>query len=301
MKYYDPKNWLFGLLHIDKTDTIRLLKKPIMIMAFYATLIAVLEIEVFEVSKNSSLRNVSMIHTTLGFVLSLLLAFRTNTAYDRWWQGRTLWGQLTNISRNLAIKINAILLPSDTENRQFFQRHIILFPYLLSRHLSKRETSLALDKDFIDTEYFEKKNNHPMKLVAKMSFHCGELHRKGILSDMQMRQIDREISTYMDICGGCERIKNTPIPFSYSSFIKRFIIIYVFVLPVSYTMTIGYATVPLTIFVFYVLMSLELIAEEIEDPFNHDINDIPTEQISQNIQKNIEEILKIENYEGTTN
>lgn len=292
MKYYDPKNWLFGLLYFNRTDTIHLLKRPLLIMGFYTTLIVALEIEVFKVSENSGLKNVAMIHSILGFVLSLLLVFRTNTAYDRWWEGRKLWGQLTNVSNNLAVKLNAIL--TDNEQRAFFQKQLIFFPYLLSRHLNRNATKWSLDKDFLNTEEFEKSANPVVALFNKINLRVEELYRKGLIDNVQHRYLEADLSQYLLISGACERIKNTPIPFSYSSFIKRFIIVYIFALPISYTMTIGYATIPLTLFVFYVLMSVELIAEEIEDPFNEDINDIPTYQISQNIQKNIEDILRIQ-------
>lgn len=131
MKYHDTKNWLLALVRFDKNDTLRLLKKPLCIMTFYALIVAILEIEVFEVGQSSGLKNVAMIHSTLGFVLSLLLVFRTNTAYDRWWEGRKIWGMLVNNSRNLAVKLNGILAVSDTENRDFFQKKITLFPFVL--------------------------------------------------------------------------------------------------------------------------------------------------------------------------
>ena len=95
----------------------------------------------------------------------------------------------------------------------------------------------------------------------------------------------------MDICGACERIKNTPIPYSYSGFIKKFIVLYIVTLPVGYVFNLGYLVIPVVIFVFYVLASLELIAEEIEDPFGKDSNDLPMERIAENIKKNVSQIL----------
>ncbi|MBB1561389.1 MAG: hypothetical protein HG446_005805, partial [Flavobacteriaceae bacterium] len=92
---------------------------------------------------------------------------------------------------------------------------------------------------------------------------------------------------FLEVCGGCERNKTTPIPYSYSSFTKKFIVIYVITLPIAYSMSIGYLMVFLTVFVFYVLMSMEVLAEEIEEPFNNDENDLPMELIAQNIEKNV--------------
>jgi len=97
--------------------------------------------------------------------------------------------------------------------------------------------------------------------------------------------------SFTDICGACERIKNTPIPYSYSAFIKKFIFFYVMTLPFGYAFSLGYYVAPVIVFIFYVLASLELIAEEIEDPFGADENDLPTRKISENIKKHVEELI----------
>ena len=97
--------------------------------------------------------------------------------------------------------------------------------------------------------------------------------------------------SFLDICGGCERIKNTPIPYSYSVFIKKFIFLYVLTLPIGLVFNLGYLVIPVVVFIFYVLGSLELIAEEIEEPFGFDANDLPMERMCENIKRNVEEIL----------
>jgi putative membrane protein len=110
------------------------------------------------------------------------------------------------------------------------------------------------------------------------------------LSGHQLLYINNELQSFTDVCGACERIKNTPIPYSYSAFIKKFIFIYVLTLPFSYVFALGFYVIPVVVFIFYVLASLELIAEEIEDPFGTDANDLPTEKIASNIKKHVEEI-----------
>ena len=103
--------------------------------------------------------------------------------------------------------------------------------------------------------------------------------------------LNNEWQSFTDIRGACERIKNTPIPYSYSAFIKKFIFLYVITMPFGFALTLGFYTIPVTIFIFYILASLELIAEEIEDPFGNDSNDLPMEKISENIKRNIQDIL----------
>jgi putative membrane protein len=108
---------------------------------------------------------------------------------------------------------------------------------------------------------------------------------------MQLLWLNTEVRTYSDVCGACERIKNTPIPYSYSLFLKKFIFIYIITMPYGFIKEFGYGIVLVVSFVFYVLASLELIAEEIENPFGTDANDLELDQISETIEHNIKEIV----------
>ena len=286
MRVYDNKHWISVLLSMHKSDTLKTLGSGMIAMAVYAGIVAYLEIEYFKIDKDSSIRNISLIHTLLGFVLSMLLVFRTNTAYDRWWEGRKLLGKMVNDSRNLAIKLHAILPEDAKENRDFFKKYLCFFPHLLSRHLSKQSTKMELAQDQQHTEV-EQLPHPPNALIWRIRNQVQKLYREGVITGDQLIILDTQLSGFLDVCGGCERIKNTPIPYSYSSFTKKFIVIYVITLPIAYAMSIGYMMTFLTVFVFYVLMSLEVLAEEIEEPFNNEENDLPMELIAQNIERNI--------------
>ena len=286
MRVYDNKHWISVLLSMHKSDSLKTLGSGMIAMAVYAGIVAYLEIEYFKIDKDSSIRNISLIHTLLGFVLSMLLVFRTNTAYDRWWEGRKLLGKMVNDSRNLAIKLHAILPEDDKENRDFFKKYLCFFPHLLSRHLSKQSTKMELAQDQQHTEV-EQLPHPPNALIWRIQNQVQKLYREGVITGDQLIILDTQLSGFLDVCGGCERIKNTPIPYSYSSFTKKFIVIYVITLPIAYAMSIGYMMTFLTVFVFYVLMSLEVLAEEIEEPFNNEENDLPMELIAQNIERNI--------------
>lgn len=291
MHYYNNKNFFRILFSLHKSDTMKILAPSLLGMALYSFGIYYLEVEYLKLTERSAVKNVNLLHSLLGFVLSLLLVFRTNTAYDRWWEGRKLWGKLVNDSRNFAIKINSYLAPEDQENRLFFQRHIAFFPHALSRHLSKEATKMALDSDYSEIEN-SVKNHAPLEIVSRISQRVAQLGRDGLISPEQFIVLDGQLSAFLEVNGGCERIKNTPIPYSYSSFVKKFIILYSLALPIAYVVNIGWMMIPVTVFVFYVLMSLEVIAEEIEDPFNNDENDLPTEKMAQNIEKNVDLIFK---------
>ena len=286
MRAYNTKNFLKILVSLHKTDTLKILFPTILLVGIYCYGVYYLEVEYLHLNSKSSIGNIGMIHSLLGFVLSLLLVFRTNTAYDRWWEGRKLWGKLVNDSRNFVIKINSILPENDVKNRTQIAKYLRFFPHFLANHLSKESTRLVLDEDFSDLQK-ELQHHPPAELVFLLTKKLYQLKKENKISDTEMLFLDTQLSGFLDVCGGCERIKNTPIPYSYSSFIKKFIIFYVMALPVANVVNLGGFMIPITMFVYYVLMSLELIAEEIEDPFNNDENDIPMEAISQNIERSI--------------
>jgi putative membrane protein len=293
MRVYNTKNFLKILVSLHKSDTMKILFPTMVLMAVYSFGIQYLEVEYLNLTAKSKVSNVGLIHSLLGFVLSLLLVFRTNTAYDRWWEGRKLWGKLVNDTRNFAVKIN-IILEDDRKSADQIARYLKYFPHFLAKHLSQESTRLALDEDYSEIEK-SLKNHGPTDLVVLLTHKLYQLKKEGKISDTEMLYLDTQISGFLDVCGGCERIKNTPIPYSYSSFIKKFIILYVVALPIAYVINLGLFMIPLTVFVYYVLMSLELIAEEIEDPFNNDENDIPMETIAQNIEKNVHQIMGAKN------
>lgn len=290
MRVYNTKHFLKILFSLHKSDTLKILFPTMVLVDLYSYGIQYLEVEYLHLTSKSKVSNVGLIHSLLGFVLSLLLVFRTNTAYDRWWEGRKLWGKLVNDTRNFAVKINA-LLADDRESADQIAKYLKFFPHFLAKHLSKESTRLALDEDYSEIEK-SLRSHGPADLVIQLTHKLHQLKKEGKISDLEMLYLDTQVTGFLDVCGGCERIKNTPIPYSYSSFIKKFIILYVLALPVAYVINLGFFMIPLTVFVYYVLMSLEMIAEEIEDPFNNDENDIPMEMIAQNIEKNVHQIME---------
>jgi len=288
---YNPKKWVSFIFLFHKADTFRKLFWLIAAFCAYGWLIAWLEASVFRFMETTHLRNISVLHSLLGFVISLLLVFRTNTAYDRWWEGRKLWGSLVNNSRNLAIKLSAIL-GDDEENCSFFRNTIPAYAAALRDHLRNNTTRIELfDNNPVLADQIDHQKHIPNQLARMMMRRIMELHTAGRISGDQLIILNAELQSFTDICGACERIKNTPIPFSYAVFIKKFIFFYVLSLPLGYVFSMGYLVVPVTGFVFYVIASLELIAEEIEDPFGNDANDLPTGKIAHNIQVHIHELL----------
>ncbi|KAF2337023.1 bestrophin family protein [Flavobacterium daemonense] len=287
MKSYNTKEWFTFIFRFVKSDTSLQLVPVMCVIGVYSVIVGYVEIIYFGIDENHYLTNIPIMHGILGFVISLLLVFRTNTAYDRWWEARKLWGSLVNNSRNFAIKLSAIL--KDENDRKFFRKFIPAYASILHKHLNNSETAQML---FDDVELELDLHKHKPNQVKQMMYHkISTLYDSKKITGDHLIILNAELVAFTDICGACERIKNTPIPYSYSAFIKKFIFIYIMTLPFGYSLSLGYYTAPVVVFVFYVLASLELIAEEIEDPFGDDENDLPIKKISENIKKHVEELI----------
>lgn len=282
---YNPKNWFTFIFQISKVETFRKLFPLMVAIGIYSGLIAFLEIEYFKLGESSYLKNFGLMHSVLGFVISLLLVFRTNTAYDRWWEGRKLWGTLTNSSRNLAIKVSAII--KDEDDVRFFRLMIPNFAFALKNHLRENEDYHELDP-ILDIKKQHHLPNHIAALLYARINSC--LNKESIQSE-HLLVFNKDLEALTEVCGACERIKNTPIPFTYSVFIKKFIFFFVMTLPIGWSFSLGYLIIPVVILILYAMASLELIAEEIENPFGTDADDLPIDQICHNIRKHVSEIL----------
>jgi putative membrane protein len=285
---YNPKNWLTLILNFHSSQ---LLKNMIPILLGIGLLTAgmvwlVTDVMILKIPEGVS------IHTFVGLVLGLVLVFRTNTAYDRWWEGRRQLGALTNCSRNLALKLNAMLPLDDRESRQFFSKTIPNFYLALKEHL--RDGVILEELHVEDLNYADelpRVRHVPNLIVANLQDRFTQLLKAGIIQGDQYRVLSDDAVTMIDVAGACERIQRTPIPISYSIFIKQVIIVYLLSMPLSLISTLGYYTVPMVMFTTYVLAGIELLAEEIEDPFGHDPNDLDTDGMSANVRANVQEIL----------
>ena len=292
MVLYNPKDWITAIFRFNKSDTFRTLLPSLIIIGLYAWGIVFLEDEYLKLGEKGNAKNLSVMHSLLGFAISMVLVFRTNTAYDRWWEGRKLWGSLLINSRSIAIKLNVMMSADNAHSRAFFKQAIPLYAFALRRHLIKETTQFELDeKPHPELPDLNANAHLPNKIAESIFREIIKLHKRKEINDTQLLMLNNEWQSFKEICGACERIKNTPIPYNYSSFIKKFIFLYAITMPFGFALSLGIFTIPVTIFLFYILVSLELIAGEIEDPFGNGSNDLPMGKIAENIKHNIEEIL----------
>jgi putative membrane protein len=287
MIIYNPKDWWKLILGFQKSDTFRIMLPGIAGMALYTAFIVFMETEVLKMG----FRNTTSLHAVVGFVLSMLLVFRTNTAYDRWWEGRKLWGGFVNQSRNLAIKISVFV--EDAVIRERFRVIICNYIFATKEHLREgieRTEIEACDKYSVNS--FIKGSHIPNNIQKIMLTEIYDLVKNKKISHEQLLFLNEEFRSFADQMGACERIKKTPIPYSYNIFLKKIIFIYIASMPFGFAMEFGYWSIMIVPLLFYVFGSIELIAEEIEDPFGRDDNDLPTDQISTTIRENLLEILQ---------
>lgn len=287
---YNPKAWLSLITHSYSKHVMRTLTPVLVALTVFSLLVCFIMITVFRLHE-AEFQSTTAMHSLLGIVLGLFLVFRTNSAYDRWWEGRKLWGSMVNNSRNFALKINAYLA-KEKEERLWFAQMIPNFVFASKEHL--RAGVQMTELDIIDQptmELIKEAKHKPNRISSLLYQRVSELNRKGLITSEQMLNLDKELKEFTDIIGACERIKGTPIPYSYSMFLKKFIFIYIVTLPFGFVTLSGYLTVPIVVVISYVILSVELIAEEIEDPFGRDVNDLPTDDLAVKIKDNVREIL----------
>lgn len=289
MVTYNPKDWLKLIFHFHKSDTFRILLPAILLLGCITGIVSYLEQNYFTDRIPS---NLIIFHQISGFIISLVLVFRINSAYDRWWEGRKLWGSLLNNSRNLAIKLNGLIPSHDNKTRSEIQILISNFAHSLKDHLRNKSGAEGI----IFTESLTRENylaagHKPNYVARQMTSRIIGICKTNPQTPNDYLILSENIDDMTEICGACERIKNTPIPYSYSIFIKKIVFIYIITLPLSFGLNAGYWSVPMVMIMFYAFASLELISEEIEDPFGTDANDLPTDEIAEKIRINTSEIL----------
>lgn len=229
----------------------------------------------------------SDLHTTLGLVLGLLLVFRTNSSYARWWEARKLWGRLVNVTRNMAIKFRELTNFSRDELREL-GNIIVAFPEALRDHL-REEDDFEM---FPELEQIDPPPRHIPAYIADLIYRkVIAWKRSGLIDGDELRIIDSETRELMEICGGCERIRRTRLSPSYRIFVRHCIGLYLCTLPWGLAHDCGIWTIPLTIILSYFMIGIEVIAHSVEEPFGLDEDDLDLDGLCITIRSTVYEIL----------
>ena len=294
IEYSPNRNWWRDLRHLGASWTLRRIMRAVLAVGGYTLALSFLMIH-FDIEVG---RSISGTFSLLGVILSIVLVFRTNTAYDRWWEGRKQWGALVNHSRNLAIQLDAVLPAEDRAGRSAFARMIANFALALSEHLRGGVVTSSLippgpDEDVDSMDLAAMPGHVPAHIARAIVGRIHDARRDGHIDGFDVLALKPHAQALLDIAGACERIRKTPIPFSYSVFIKLFIIVYAAILPVGLVPEYNYLAVPLVMIIVFALLGLELMAGEIEDPFGLDCNDLPTGTIAATIRSDAAELLRV--------
>lgn len=233
-------------------------------------------------------------HTVVGSALSLLLAFRTNTAYDRFWEGRKLWGGIVNESRNLVRSAHASLSKEAPELYTRLAHWTIAFSYATMNALRGRQGFNYAPSELpaSQLEAAQKAPHGALFAAARMTELLAEAQKKGLLTDFRAFDLENNVNNLVDCLGGCERIHKTPLPFAYVVHLRRALVLYCTTLPIVLVRDLGWRTVIVTAVVSFVLYGFEEIGVEIEDPFGTDDNDLPLERICGTIENNIKALIQ---------
>lgn len=234
-----------------------------------------------------------------NIVLGLMLVFRTNTAYERYWEGRKLWGNLINSTRNLARQIWVTVQeksPQDTQAKQEILQMLAAFAVAMKLHLRNEPVNEELQALLPEICYQKLKlmNNPPLEIAFWISDFLQTKFQEGKINVYQLNGMQELVSFLVNCLGGCERILKTPIPLAYAIHLKQLLLLYCFTLPFQIVEQLDFWTGPMVALVSFTLLGIEEIGLEIENPFGSDFNDLPLDTICQTIQKNIQDITSLE-------
>lgn len=218
--------------------------------------------------------------TLLGIVLSILLSFRNNAAYDRWWEARKLWGQMVNEIRSFARASSALLGEQATGRRQML--HLLLgYAHALRGQLRQEDVRADLQAWFDEAaiEQALSHGNGPDGFLRKLGNALGDLYRQGDLDSMGLKMLEERLAALSAIQAGCERLASTPIPFAYTLLVHRTAYGYCYLLPFALVGAIGWAAPVCVAAVAYTFFGVDRLAEHLETPFGRAPNDLPLDAL----------------------
>lgn len=231
--------------------------------------------------------------TLFGIALAIFFGFRNNVSYERFWEGRKLWGSLLNTSRSLTRQVQVLADPKEG-NQQVnqFVDLMISFIYALKHQL--RHTDATVDISRISGSILAVKLKpaiyKPAMLIREMGSWIRELRLNGKLDSIQVASLDQNLNELSNILGGCERIASTPIPYTYKVLLHRTVYIYCFLLPFGFVDSLGWMMPIIVVFIAYTFVALEAVADELEDPFGFDPNDLALNSLCSMIENTLLEL-----------
>jgi ion channel-forming bestrophin family protein len=222
-----------------------------------------------------------------GILLGVLLGFRNVQAYDRWWEARKLWGQLINDSRNLCLKVK-VLTATDADDLRRFGRFVVGFALALRNHLrggQPLQTVPGFEQEAAEPTHV------PLHLAEGVFAQLRAWRAGGKITDFDALLIDPHAKALMDVSGACERIRSSPVPLSYRALLRHGTILYLASAPWFMAGEYGYMAIGVVALLAYFLLGIEMTAEDVEEPFGKDGDDLELTRFCETIRKSAEQVL----------
>ena len=271
------------------------IKYEMLFVTFYAAFVVLLY-------NSFQLKHISIplaVPAILGTVISLLLGFRSNQAYDRWWEARHIWGAVVNDSRTLTRQLlcfTEVEYEGDAiqHMRQRFVKRQMAWSHSLAKHLRKLNPREGLDR-FISRRELEFVSHYSNVPTALLDLHARDLNKAlemGWINQYQQVELDRTLSRLCDAMGKCERIKNTVFPVTYSQYIHFSLLLFIGLLPFGVIQYFGIIEIPIVVAIASCFLLIEKMAIHLQDPFENKPTDTPMTTISNNIEKDLRQMLR---------
>ena len=281
MIQYDPHKWLDHFFDVRGSLVREIFVRVALCVAWSAGVVAFHK-HVHDVAMPS------LLHTLMGVAMGMLLVFRTSSSYDRFWEGRKLWGGIVNETRNL-IRSASVHLRDDPELLARLTRWTAAFPWA-AMHSLRGTDGLGPQADELPAAKVKEAMDAQSTVLAvsvNITYCLREARDRGLITDFILASLEQNVQQLVDYIGGCERIRKTPMPFAYAVHLRRALVLYCFTLPFAMVETFGWTTVVDVLVLAYTFFGIEEIGVEIEGPFGHDDNDLPLEDICETIHKNL--------------
>lgn len=228
------------------------------------------------------------VHETGAAIVALILAFRTNTGYNRFWEGRALWGTMVNASRNLA-RHASTHAQDDSDGEHELKKWIVVFAYVTRRRLRGQTSWPEVDRLLTADEARTLADApHPsLYASSRISAIVTRWRREGRVDSILAVDAERFVAQLVDNLGGCERILKTPTPLGYVLLIERFIALYLATLPFMLVTRIEALTPIVAMMIAYPILLIDALARDLDEPFGQDPSDLPLTSICMTIEKDV--------------
>ncbi|RKG73471.1 bestrophin family protein [Corallococcus terminator] len=226
----------------------------------------------------------------VGVALAIFLGFRNSTAYDRFWEGRKLWGSLVIVSRSFTRQALTLPTPALTrDERRGVCDRLSALALTLNHQLRQTQADVTTLSSGV-REHVLRAEHRPARVLMGLAEWLSEQRRQGRLSDLLVTSLDENLNRLSEVLGGCERIAATPIPYVYSVMLHRTVYLYSLLLPFALAGGLGWATPLVSVFISYTFIALDTVTAELEDPFGTEPNDLPLDALTRHVERAVLEL-----------